>query len=251
MNNETTMHKTHHRPQDIVSDEITHPATSASRPQGPSGVPLPAPKPRSGATTLTEKIESKAHALGSKAESMVEDARERMDEMRPEEQHSGDPYSVTVDEAVVEKIASRTVRHIDGIVDLKGGPLSKIQDNLGTMPNRSKGTYATIDGNDVSILVCAVLRYGTPANDVFEAVKKDVIPEVESLTGLNVKELTVKIVSVMDDEEIEKMQNKPTAKETATSVASTLGSSLSNMAGTVLSSVEAARNEAARKSKSA
>lgn len=250
MNNETTQHETVHRPQDIVSNEITHPATSGSHSYRPSGVPLPAPQGHSGATTLTEKLESKAQALGKKAESAMENACDRTHE-NCETQADKAPYSVAVDESVVEKIAARTVRRIDGIVDLKGGPLSKIQDNLGTMPNKPKGTYATIDGNDVSIQVCVVLRYGTPANDVFEAVKKDVIPEVESLTGLNVKELTVKIVSVMDDEEIEKLQNKPTAKETATSVASTVGSSLSHMAGTVLSSVEAARNEAAKKAKSA
>lgn len=244
--------QTRRPPQDVVSNEIQHPATSHhGMPANPPDAPQQEQQGQQHGTTLTEKIEAKAQELeektAQKAGQMAQDAtrtlenvKERMHEQKCEKKG---PYSVAVDETVVEKIAARCVRNINGIVALKGGPLCTIQENLGACPT-PKGTKAEICGDEVCIEVAVILKYGTPAKDVFESVKKDVIPEVENLTGLKVKELTVRIASVMDDEEIARWKSKPTAMETAGQMASAMGSTLSGMAGTVVSTVKVARSEA-------
>lgn len=249
-------HDPMHASKDALAEEMQHPATSHhGMPFTPNDEPPGYTPPQHGqqheGTTLTEKLEAKAQQFqekaAQKAGQMTQDATETFQNVkeRMQEQHCErkDPYTVAVDEAVVEKIAARCVRNINGIVALKGGPLCAIQENLGACP-APKGTRAEICGNEVCIEVAVILKYGTPAKDVFEAVKKDVIPEVENLTGLKVKELTVRIASVMDDEEIARWKSKPTAMETAGHVASTMGSALSSAAGTVVSTVKVARSEA-------
>ena len=97
-------------------------------------------------------------------------------------------YKLVIDENVVEKISSKAAQKIDGIIDMKGNLLSRVQEGLG--------------GN--------VLEYGKSATDVFDQIKKVVGQDIKDMTGLNVIEMTVNVVDVMTQDEYDQKNGNNT-----------------------------------------
>lgn len=110
-------------------------------------------------------------------------------------------YKLNIDENVVEKISSLAAQKIDGIIDMKGNVLSRIQEGLGGA-DKTKGVDADIvDDSNAKVDLDVILEYGKSAPDVFEDIKKVVGGDLKDMTGLNVVEMTVNVVDVMTPEE--------------------------------------------------
>lgn len=117
-------------------------------------------------------------------------------------------YKLTISENVVEKISAKAVQKVDGIVAMKGGLFSTIQEGLGGS-SETKGVSADLlDDNTVSVDLDVILEYGKSAVEIFDNIKGIVVKDVESMTGLRVSELVVNVVDVMSQEEYDKKRKK-------------------------------------------
>ena len=103
-------------------------------------------------------------------------------------------YKLVIDENVVEKISSMAAQKIDGIIDMKGNVLSRIQEGLGGA-DKTKGVDADIvDDTNAKINLDVIMEYGKSAPEIFDDIKKVVGGDLKDMTGLNV-------VDVMTPEE--------------------------------------------------
>ena len=110
-------------------------------------------------------------------------------------------YKLVIDENVVEKISSKAAQKIDGIIDMKGNLLSRVQEGLGGN-DKTKGVDAdVVDDKNTKLDLDIVLEYGKSATDVFD--QKD-------MTGLNVVEMTVNVVDVMTQDEYDQKNGNNT-----------------------------------------
>ena len=110
-------------------------------------------------------------------------------------------YKLVIDENVVEKISSMAAQKIDGIIDMKGNVLSRIQEGLGGA-DKTKGVDADIvDDTNAKINLDVIMEYGKSAPEIFDDIKKVVGGDLKDMTGLNVVEMTVNVVDVMTPEE--------------------------------------------------
>ena len=110
-------------------------------------------------------------------------------------------YKLVIDENVVEKISSKAAQKIDGIIDMKGNLLSRVQEGLGADVVDDKNTKLDLD---------IVLEYGKSATDVFDQIKKVVGQDIKDMTGLNVIEMTVNVVDVMTQDEYDQKNGNNT-----------------------------------------
>ena len=117
---------------------------------------------------------------------------------------------LVIDENVVEKISSKAAQKIDGIIDMKGNLLSRVQEGLGGN-DKTKGVDAdVVDDKNTKLDLDIVLEYGKSATDVFDQIKKVVGQDIKDMTGLNVIEMTVNVVDVMTQDEYDQKNGNNT-----------------------------------------
>lgn len=110
-------------------------------------------------------------------------------------------YKLVIDENVVEKISAKAAQQVDGIIDMKGNLLARVQEGLGGEA-QTKGVAAdVIDERKVSVDLDIILEYGKSATDVFDHIKDTVGKDIKEMTGLDVVEMTVNVVDVMTADE--------------------------------------------------
>ena len=119
-------------------------------------------------------------------------------------------YLLTIDEGVVEKVASLAAQKVDGIIDMTGGVLSMIQEGLGGSDRRKGVTADVLDEESVRVELSVILEYGKSALDAFDELKRTVTDDVKKMTGLNVADMTVNIVDVMDRDEFNRKRGTAT-----------------------------------------
>ena len=126
---------------------------------------------------------------------------------------SGQPepqYKLLIDENVVEKISSLAAQKVEGIIDMKGNLLSRVQEGLGGN-DKTKGVDAdVVDDKNTKLDLDIVLEYGKSATDVFDQIKKVVGQDIKDMTGLNVIEMTVNVVDVMTQDEYDQKNGNNT-----------------------------------------
>ena len=123
-------------------------------------------------------------------------------DLRDLEDVSAEPvYKLVINENVVEEISSLAAQKIDGIIDMKGNVLSRIQEGLGGA-DKTKGVDADIvDDAGAKLDLDVILEYGKSAPQVFDEIKKVVGDDLKDMTGLEVIEMTVNVVDVMTPDE--------------------------------------------------
>ena len=116
-------------------------------------------------------------------------------DLRDLEDVSAEPvYKLVINENVVEKISSLAAQKIDGIIDMKGNVLSRIQEGLGGA-DKTKGVDADIvDDAGAKLDLDVILENGKSAPQV-------VGDDLKDMTGLEVIEMTVNVVDVMTPDE--------------------------------------------------
>ncbi len=116
--------------------------------------------------------------------------------------------SVTISEEVIASIASIAALEIDGVAGLGA---STVADFLGKKAN-SKGVKITIGEDSAEIALTITVKKGFVIPTIAKSVQANVIGAVESMTGLSVSAVNVKVGNVAFEKETKK---KKTADETA------------------------------------
>ena len=116
--------------------------------------------------------------------------------------------SLTFSNGVIEKIVAIACRDVPGVVGMKGGFFKHVQETL-TGADLTKGvTVEVMQDNSVRVNISILMAYGAYAPQVFEDVKKAVVRELSSMTGLEVSGVNLRIEDViaageLDDDERE------------------------------------------------
>ncbi len=108
--------------------------------------------------------------------------------------------SVTISEEVIASIASIAALEIDGVAGLG---TSTVADFLGKKAN-SKGVKITIGEDSAEIAMTITVKKGFVIPTVAKSVQANVIGAVESMTGLSVSAVNVKVGNVAFEKETKK-----------------------------------------------
>ncbi|MCX7615099.1 MAG: Asp23/Gls24 family envelope stress response protein [Clostridiales bacterium] len=115
--------------------------------------------------------------------------------------------SVRISEDVVASIAALAASEVKGVSSLSSGLGSDIAELLGKK-NLSKGVKIQFLGDDVSIDIFILVKYGFVICDVASKVQENVIAAVESMTGLKVSAANIHVTGIYFERELEKQQPK-------------------------------------------
>ena len=105
---------------------------------------------------------------------------------------------VKVADEVVAIIAGLAATEVEGVDSLGGNITSEIVSKLG-MKNLSKGVKVHVGEQDVVVNLALNIKYGCEIPKVSSAVQDKVKTAIETMTGLNVSEVNIKIAGVNID----------------------------------------------------
>ena len=109
--------------------------------------------------------------------------------------------SLTFSNGVIEKIVAIAVRDVPGVLGMKGGWLSRMQETFGATKPTKGVTVEVMPDNTVRVNISVFIEYGVYAPEVFENVKKVVVKHVTGMTGLDVSGVNLRIEDVLTPEE--------------------------------------------------
>ena len=108
---------------------------------------------------------------------------------------SDQPGEVKIADEVVAIIAGLATTEVEGVSSMAGNITNEIVSRLG-MKSLSKGTQVEVSDNEVMVDVAINIAYGYSIPDVSTKVQEKVKTTSESMTGLEVAKINVRIASV-------------------------------------------------------
>ena len=154
-----------------------------------------------GAATAEDAAATGAAVAPREADGTPADAPSAADASDDEPVEAESEDSLTYSNGVIEKIVAMATREAPHVLDLKGNFMHALQEQFGA-ENLTKGvTVEVTDDNRVVVNISVIIEYGAYAPDIFEAVKERVSARLESMTGLEVAGLNLRIEDVLTPEE--------------------------------------------------
>lgn len=113
--------------------------------------------------------------------------------------------TTVIGDNVVSKIADVAAREIQGVVDLVGGVGGTIRRLTPGLSARGSGTDVEVGRKETIIELSFTAAYGVDIVQVAEAVRTNVIEQIEFATGLEVKEVNIDVtdISFPDERRVE------------------------------------------------
>lgn len=113
----------------------------------------------------------------------------------PQFNHSSELGKVEIAPDVIEVIAGLAASEIEGVAFMSGGIVGGIVEKLGRK-NLSKGVKVELGENQTVVDVSIVVDYGVRIPEVALAVQENVKTTIQNMTGLDVIEVNVHVISV-------------------------------------------------------
>lgn len=118
--------------------------------------------------------------------------------------HSGyeieDVGQVQIADEVIAVIAGLAATEVDGVQQMSGNITNEIVSKLG-MKNLSKGVKVSIDGEQVDVDLNLILQYGVSIPRTSKEVQEKVKGAIETMTGLTVNEVNIRIAGIQTESE--------------------------------------------------
>ena len=108
---------------------------------------------------------------------------------------SDQPGEVKIADEVVAIIAGLATTEVEGVSSMAGNITNEIVSRLG-LKSLSKGIQVEVSDNEVMVDVAINIAYGYSIPDVSTKVQEKVKTTIESMTGLEVAKINVRIASV-------------------------------------------------------
>ena len=106
----------------------------------------------------------------------------------------------TIDENVVAKIAGMAAREVPGVYDMGNAvrrAFSAVTDRIPNAQTNVAGGISVQKGEtQTAIEVTVVLDYGAPIVEVANAIRRNIIEQIEGTTGLEVVEVNINVTDV-------------------------------------------------------
>lgn len=106
---------------------------------------------------------------------------------------------VQIASEVVSAIAGISAAEVEGIESMVGGGINDIAGKLG-VKNHSKGVKVDIVGNKVSLDIAVNMRFGYSIPKISAKVQDKVSQAINSMTGLEVTKVNVRIAGIAASE---------------------------------------------------
>ncbi|MFE2378662.1 Asp23/Gls24 family envelope stress response protein [Streptomyces sp. NPDC059398] len=125
------------------------------------------------------------------------------------ESGGGTRGTTTIADTVVATIAGIAVRETDGIYAVGGAAsraLGSVRDRVSGAPSPSRGVKVEVGETQAAIDLEVIVEYGEPISDAAKEIRNRVTDAVETMTGLEVVEINIKVSDVHlagDDDEDE------------------------------------------------
>jgi len=125
------------------------------------------------------------------------------------EMQSGSTYSfkeagvlgdIQIADEVIAIIAGLAATEVDGVAKMYGNITNELVSKLG-MKNLSKGVKVLVSPEDVKVDLSVELKYGYSVMEVSAKVQEKVKQAIETMTGLTVSMVRVRIAGVAIDKE--------------------------------------------------
>ena len=107
---------------------------------------------------------------------------------------------VQIADEVVAIIAGLAATEADGVASMAGNITNELVSKLG-MKKLSKGVKVTITGTQVDVTLNLVLDYGVSIPKTSQEVQDKVKSAIETMTGLTVSEVNIRIAGIQMDYE--------------------------------------------------
>ena len=107
---------------------------------------------------------------------------------------------VQIADEVIAVIAGLAATEVDGVAKMNGNITNEVVSKLG-MKKLSKGVKIDIEGQDVEVTLNLVLAYGVSIPRTSKEVQEKVKNAIENMTGMNVKEVNIRIAGIDMGEE--------------------------------------------------
>ena len=102
---------------------------------------------------------------------------------------------IQIADEVVAIIAGLAATEVEGVSSMAGNITNELVAKLG-MKNLAKGVKVELLDNSVVIIVAINVAFGTSVPEVSRKVQEKIISAVETMTGLTVAEVNVKIAGI-------------------------------------------------------
>ena len=103
--------------------------------------------------------------------------------------------NIQVADEVVCIVAGLAATEVEGVECMSGNITNELVSKLG-MKNLSKGVKVTVEESSVLVDITLNLKYGTQIPAVSAKVQDKVKSAIETMTGLSVTEVNIKVASV-------------------------------------------------------
>lgn len=110
------------------------------------------------------------------------------------------------EKSTIEKIASVAAYQVPGVLALKGGVISGIQETFGS-EDMTKGVSAEIGEKEAAFDISIIMEHGYSAQKVYDDIKEIVSEHIQSMTGLVAVEINLKIVDLRTKRDYENYKN--------------------------------------------
>ncbi len=106
---------------------------------------------------------------------------------------------VQIADEVIAVIAALAATEVEGVSHMSGNITNELVSRLG-MKNLSRGVKLTLHEEQVSVDLNLVLSYGVSIPDISKEVQEKVKSAIETMTGLTVNEVNIRIAGIQTDE---------------------------------------------------
>jgi uncharacterized alkaline shock family protein YloU len=107
---------------------------------------------------------------------------------------------VQIADEVIAVIAGLASTEVDGVIQMSGNITNEIVSMLG-MKNLSRGVKVDINGQEVEVKLSLILRYGISIPETSREVQEKVKNAIETMTGLTVTNVHIRIAGIQTAEE--------------------------------------------------
>lgn len=108
--------------------------------------------------------------------------------------------NIKISDEVISTIATIAVSEVSGVHGMGGTFAGDIVEKLGKK-TMTKGVKITMESNEVVLDLNVVLKYGVRIPEIAWNIQENVKKSVESMTGLEVTKVNVRIVGIEVDKE--------------------------------------------------
>ncbi len=120
----------------------------------------------------------------------------------------------TIADAVVEKIAALAAQEVSGVHSLVDHKLGSVitglaQRVVGSTETRGQGVSVEVGERETAVDLALTLDYGVNIAQVTDAVRRNIVNRVQTMTGLAVKEVNIDVTDLYFPEDGAKKVQQP------------------------------------------